>query len=458
MTDALAVSRRIAPELVELRRRLHRIPELGLHLPDTQAAVLDALSGLDLEVRTGEALSSVVAVLRGRAPVEGERPVVLLRGDMDALPVTEEVDVDYVSERPGLMHACGHDLHMAGLVGAARILDELRDELVGDVVLMFQPAEEGPGGAAPMIGEGLLEAAGRRVDAAYAVHVYSADHPRGVWFGRPGTLMAAADEVLVTVRGVGGHGSAPERTKDPVPVACEIVLAFHTAVTRQFSVWDPVVLTVGKVAAGTKDNIIPDDAVVEATLRTFSKEHRAKAHEVVARVAQGIAQAHGMTAEVKIGNGYPVTVNDVGEFDVRARGRRRPVRRGPLGRHGQPRGRLGGHVLRPRRGARRLPQRQRVRPARPRGRRGQPLAAGGLRRLGRARRRGRPGRDGPAPHPPARRSLTPHSGSFSRLGSLLPTRAAAATRVRSTGTAAEHGPEAGPTLATASGGPGARPP
>lgn len=314
MLDALAVSARIGPELVDLRRRLHRIPELGLHLPDTQAAVLEALSGLDLEVTTGDSLSSVVAVLRGRAPVTGERPVVLLRGDMDALPVTEEVDVDYRSQRAGLMHACGHDLHVAGLVGAARILHELRDELAGDVVLMFQPAEEGPGGAEPMIREGLLEAAGRRVDAAYAVHVYSADHPRGVWFGRSGTLMAAADEVHVVVRGAGGHGSAPERTKDPVPVACEIVLAFQTAVTRQFSIWDPVVLTVGRVAAGTKDNIIPDDAHIEASLRTFSKEHRAKAREVVTQVAQHVAAAHGLTAEVTIGNGYPVTVNDADEF------------------------------------------------------------------------------------------------------------------------------------------------
>ena len=164
---ALAVSRRIGAELVGLRRRLHGIPELGLHLPDTQAVVLEALAGLDLEVTIGTSLSSVVAVLRGRAPVSGERPVVLLRGDMDALPVTEQVDVDYVSQRPGLMHACGHDLHVAALVGAARILHELRDALVGDVVLMFQPAEEGPGGAEPMIREGLLEAAGRRVDAAY---------------------------------------------------------------------------------------------------------------------------------------------------------------------------------------------------------------------------------------------------------------------------------------------------
>ena len=175
---------------------------------------------------------------------------------------------------------------------------------------MFQPAEEGPGGAEPMIREGLLEAAGRRVDAAYAVHVYSTDHPFGTWFGRPGTLMAAADEVTVVVHGLGGHGAAPERTLDPVPVACEIVLAFHTAVTRQFSVWDPVVLTVGKIAAGTVNNVIPDDARIEASLRTFSPERRAKAHEVVTRLAQGIAAAHGLSAEVSIGNGYPVTVND----------------------------------------------------------------------------------------------------------------------------------------------------
>lgn len=314
MTDTLRIAARLAPELVALRRHLHGIPELGLDLPDTQAAVLEALAGLDLEVTLGESLSSVVAVLRGRAPVTGERPVVLLRGDMDALPVAEEVDVDYVSTRPGMMHACGHDLHMAGLVGAARILHELRDDLVGDVVLMFQPAEEGPGGAEPMIREGLLEAAGRRVDVAYAVHVYSADHPFGTWFGRPGTLMAAADEVHVTVRGVGGHGSAPDRAKDPVPVACEIVLAYQSAVTRQFSVWDPVVLTVGRIAAGTKDNIIPDDAFVDATLRTFSAENRSRAHDVVTRVAEHVAQAHGMTAEVTIGNGYPVTVNDVDEF------------------------------------------------------------------------------------------------------------------------------------------------
>ncbi|MGL4177693.1 MAG: M20/M25/M40 family metallo-hydrolase [Dermatophilaceae bacterium] len=139
--------------------------------------MLQALSGLPLEVTTGDSLSSVVAVVRGTAPHDGERPVVLLRGDMDALPVAEEVDVEYASERTGLMHACGHDLHVAALVGAARVLCELRDSLVGDVVLMFQPGEEGPGGALPMLEEGLLTAAGPRVSAAYAVHVVAADHP-----------------------------------------------------------------------------------------------------------------------------------------------------------------------------------------------------------------------------------------------------------------------------------------
>jgi amidohydrolase len=319
MPRTLDAAHRIAPELVELRRRLHRTPEVGLDLPRTQAAVLEALAPLDLEVRTGQALSSVVAVLRGRAAVEGPRPVILLRGDMDALPVTEEVDVDYASQRPGVMHACGHDLHVAGLVGAARVLDELRDELAGDVVLMFQPGEEAPGGAEPMLREGLLEAAGRRVDAAYAVHVSSSERPFGVWWGRPGPIMAAADEVLVTVHGSGGHGSAPHRAQDPVPVACEIVLALMTAVTRRFDVFDPVVLTAGRVGAGTKNNIIPDRAEVELTVRSLSSGHRALALDVVRQVADGVAAAHGMHADVVVDHGYPVTVNDGAEFAV-ARG------------------------------------------------------------------------------------------------------------------------------------------
>lgn len=298
------------PDLVALRRRLHEVPEIGLHLPLTQQIVLEALAGLDLEVTVGAALSSVVAVVRGRAPVTGPRPVILLRGDMDALPVTEEVDHPWSSRHPGAMHACGHDLHVAGLVGAAHALHARRDELVGDIVLMFQPGEEGPGGAELMISEGLLEAAGRRVDTAYAVHVFSAEHPLGTWFGRPGPLMAASDELRVTVHGEGGHGAAPHRTKDPVPVACEIVLALQAMVARRFHVFDPVVVTVGRIAAGTKNNIIADTAVLELTVRTFSAGHRTAICDDIERVATGIASAHGMSASVERLEGYPATVND----------------------------------------------------------------------------------------------------------------------------------------------------
>lgn len=313
-TAALAAE--IGPELVDLRRALHAEPELAFDLPDTQAAVLDALAGLGLEITTGTALSSVVAVLRGGAgDVTGaDRPVILLRADMDALPVAELLDLPHRSRRDGLMHACGHDLHVAGLVGAARLLHARHDQLAGDVVLMFQPGEEGPGGAEVMLAEGLLDAAGRRPDAAYALHVYASGHPLGVWFGRPGPLMAAADEVAVRVIGRGGHGSQPHVAQDPVPVACEMVLALQTLVTRQFDVFDPVVITVGKFVSGTKDNIIPDDAVFEATMRSLSGVARERLRVTTSRTVRGIASAHGLEVEVSYLPGYPVTVNDDSEF------------------------------------------------------------------------------------------------------------------------------------------------
>lgn len=315
----LDLARALGPELVALRRELHRIPEVGNHLPLTQQVVLRALDGLDVEVTTGQALDSVVGVIRGRGPATREpgraTPVVLLRGDMDALPVTEEVDVDYVSTHPGVMHACGHDLHVAALVGAARILLERRDELDGDVVLMFQPGEEGPGGAEPMIAEGLLEAAGRPVDAAYALHVGSSEYPLGQWFARPGPIYAAADEVRVRVVGTGGHGSSPHRARDPIPVACEMVVALQTMTTRGFDVFDPVVVTVGRIAGGTKENIIPDTAEFEATVRSLSAKARRKVQHGVERLARGIADAHGLQVQVDYRLGYPVTVNDATEYE-----------------------------------------------------------------------------------------------------------------------------------------------
>jgi hippurate hydrolase len=299
--DLLGAAGATLDGVTDLRRRLHRHPELGLDLPRTQAAVLDALDGLGLEVRTGSSLSSVVADLDGG----GEGPTVLLRGDMDALPMPEDTGLDFASEVPGTMHACGHDAHTAMLVGAARLLAERRDTLPGRVRFMFQPGEEGEGGAVNMIDEGVLDG----VDAAFALHVAP-----NLWSGmvahRAGPVMASADVIEITVSGRGGHASTPHWATDPVPVACELVLALQSMVTRTVDVFDPAVLTVARIDAGTTDNVIPESARLLGTLRAVSERTR---HDVWARlrtVADGIAAAHGCTAEVRVHEGYPVTVND----------------------------------------------------------------------------------------------------------------------------------------------------
>lgn len=299
------------PEVVALRHALHRVPELGLDLPRTQALVLDALAPLGLEVTPGESMSSITAVLRGAHP----GPAVLLRGDMDALPVTEDSDEPFASEHPGVMHACGHDLHTAGLVGAARLLAARRDRIAGSVVFMFQPGEEGPGGAQPMIEDGVLDAAGDRVVGAYGLHVMSSVLPTGLVAGRAGTMLAAADSVTVTVHGKGGHGSMPHLALDPVPVAAEIVLALQSMVTRQFDAFDPVVVTVGRITAGTADNVIGSSAVLEATVRTFSEAVHHQVPDRLRRVCEGVAAAHGLSVTVDYKPGYPVTVNPAAEND-----------------------------------------------------------------------------------------------------------------------------------------------
>jgi hippurate hydrolase len=312
MSTTVELAEQFRDEIVALRRALHQVPEYDLDLPKTQALVLDALEGLPLEITLGKELSAVTAVLRGG---RGPGPVVLLRGDMDALPVTERVDVPYASQHPGMMHACGHDLHVAGLVGAAKILSALRSELAGDVVFMFQPGEETSGGAPIMIREGVLDAAGRRADATYGLHVGASGQPAGMWSSMPGSFMAAADQLHVRVIGAGTHGSTPYRGKDPIPVLCEIVGALQTMITRQFDVFDPVVLTVGRIAGGTKENIIPDDAFFDATVRTFSEATRAKVQQASTHLAETMAAAHGLSAEVEYVVGYPVTVNDPAEYE-----------------------------------------------------------------------------------------------------------------------------------------------
>ncbi|GAA1779881.1 M20 family metallopeptidase [Leucobacter iarius] len=293
----------ILPELQALRRELHRTPELGLQLPETQRRVLGELDPLGLEITLGERLSSIVAVLRGGRP----GPTVLLRGDMDALPVVEQTGLDFASAN-GNMHACGHDLHTAGLVGAARLLAAHRDELAGDVVFMFQPGEEGHGGAKIMLDEGLLDASGQKPVAAYGIHV--APGPFGVFATRVGAAAAGSNELTITVRGRGGHGSQPHQVLDPVPVAAEIVLALQTFATRRFDVFDPIVLSVTQLEGSDAVNVIPETVTLRATVRTLSAESRRRVAEEAPRLAEHIAAAHGLTAEAVFDEQYPVTLND----------------------------------------------------------------------------------------------------------------------------------------------------
>ncbi len=299
--DLLGPARALLPEVVDLRRDLHVHPEIGLDLPRTQAAVLDALDGLGLEISVGERLSSVVADLQGGRP----GPTILLRGDMDALPMTEDTGLDFASSTGDTMHACGHDAHTAMLVGAARLLAARREDLPGRVRFMFQPGEEGSGGAALMIDDGVLDG----VDGAFAIHV-APNVPAGIVAWKPGPALASADELEIVVTGRGGHASTPQWATDPVPTACELVLALQSMVTRTVDVFDPAVLTIAQVTAGTTHNVIPETARLYGTLRAVSERTRRAVWERIRTVADGIAAAHGCTATVEITQGYPVTVND----------------------------------------------------------------------------------------------------------------------------------------------------
>lgn len=288
-------ARTLQPELARLRRAIHAAPEVGLQLPRTQQTVLNALDGLGLETTLGKALTSVVAVLRSAAPAT--EPPVLLRADLDALPL------------PAAAHACGHDLHAAMLVGAARLLAARREQLRGDVVLMFQPGEEGHDGAQLMLQEGLLDAAGSRPATAYALHV-SSTTSLGRFGTRPGTALAASATVEIVFRGSGGHGAWPHAARDPIPALGAAIGALQTMVTRRFDALEPVLVSVGQVAAGTAANIIPQTAQLTATLRAFSDETHERLGAEIERVVHGIATAHDIEAEIAYSHGYPVTVND----------------------------------------------------------------------------------------------------------------------------------------------------
>jgi amidohydrolase len=294
-----------------IRRDLHAWPEVGLDLPRTRERVLEALEGLPLDITLHATTSGVAAMLTGDSP----GPTVMLRGDMDALPMPEDTGLEYTSRVDNVMHACGHDTHVAMLAGAAKMLSDRKAELNGRVLFMFQPGEEGYGGAEYMLNEGLLDVAPgldgtpSPVTAAYALHITSS-LPSGMIGSRGGPIMASSDRLDIVVTGKGGHASEPFRAEDPVPVACEIVQALQTVVTRKFDIFDPTVVTVTKLIAGTAYNVIPETARLEGTIRALSAKTRSRVHEAITAVAEGIAAAHGMSATVTIELGYPVTVND----------------------------------------------------------------------------------------------------------------------------------------------------
>jgi amidohydrolase len=308
-----AAAEAVLPEVIAVRRRLHRRPEIGLRLPETQAVVADELQALGLEPQLGGTTTSVVAVIDGDQP----GPTTLLRADMDALPVGEDTGLDFASEIDGVMHACGHDTHVAMLLGAARLLVERRAALRGRTLLMFQPGEEGKHGARFMLDEGLLEdgphgAAG--VARAFAIHI-STRYASGVVALRPGAMLASADRIEATVRGRGGHASTPHLALDPVTVTAELILALQSMITRRVDAFDPAVLTITRLAGGTTNNIIPASVLLEGTIRTVSETQRASVRAWVEQVAAGIGAAHGAEIDLLIEPGYPVTVNDADETE-----------------------------------------------------------------------------------------------------------------------------------------------
>ena len=301
--DVFASANQILPRVIDLRRKIHANPELGNQLPETTAAVLNELSDLGLEIRASKETTSLIATLKG----EGVGPRILLRGDMDALPMPEDNDLSFASQNTNKMHACGHDAHTAMLAGAARLLHENKEQVNGTVDFFFQTGEEGYYGAKVVLDEGMFEAP-YSPDAIFALHITPL-MDSGKFTGRPGPILAAADTWKIKVTGKGGHASMPHDALDPIPVACEIVQALQHMVVSRINAFNPVVLTTTKIEAGTTSNVIPESVDMLGTLRSTSERSRAKAHEGIKRIATQIAMAHEMEAEVELSLGYPVTVN-----------------------------------------------------------------------------------------------------------------------------------------------------
>ena len=295
-----------------LRRRLHEYPETGLILPRTRDSIVAEIGDLGIDVELGTSVTSVVAVIRGA----GDGPTVVLRADMDALPISESATASPRSLLPARMHACGHDLHSAMLAGVARVLAGLRAAFTGSVALIWQPGEEGHDGMRAMLDEGLLDLLGPRVVASYGLHTMSDTLPPGVFSGKPGVSHASSAMFEITVTGAGGHAAFPHAARDPVPAAAEIVLALQASVSRTINIFDPAVITVAAIQAGGPANVIPDQVVMSGTARAFSPDTARRLPELVNTVARGVAAAHGLDARVDYRTGYPPVVNDAAEVAV----------------------------------------------------------------------------------------------------------------------------------------------
>jgi amidohydrolase len=298
----------ILPGVIADRRHLHRHPELGFEEFETARLVTERLQSLGVEeIRTGIAVTGVTGLIRGAKPASGPGRVVLLRADMDALPIHEENAVDYRSEIDGKMHACGHDAHTAMLLGIARLLSDRRDEFSGTVKVLFQPAEEGGGGARVMIEQGVLE--DPHVDFVLGMHM-AQQLPLGKIEARGGPVMAAADRFSAVIQGKGGHGAQPHLCVDPISVGAQIVTALQTIVGREVDPTKEAVVTVGAFIAGEASNVIPDTAELRGTLRSFDPAVREQIGRRVGEIVTGVSATHGATADYRYLPGYPPTIND----------------------------------------------------------------------------------------------------------------------------------------------------
>jgi amidohydrolase len=295
--------RKLVPELVSIRRDVHRHPELGFQEKRTARLIETHLRKSGVETRR-VCGTGVIGTIRGAAPGR----TVLFRADIDGLPVLELNDVPYKSQEPGRMHACGHDGHIACALVAARVLAGMRADLKGNLKFMFQPAEEGPGGAVPMIREGLLD--NPKVDLAYALHMWN-ELPTGQLGVRTGPVMAGAGAFALTIRGKGGHGAVPQQTVDPIVVSAHVVTNLQSIVSRKLSPVKPGIVTVGKIESGTRYNIIPDTATLHGTYRWFHEPNRRTIKAEIERIARGVTAAHGASCELAwTMDEYPPTVND----------------------------------------------------------------------------------------------------------------------------------------------------